>query len=169
MIERGKRMMRLKWLLGDEIDRRHPLIAATFTYALFSTFWVYVGVFGVKGLGAVTTAVGFLFLATAPAAALANYLSGTVSDRLGRRGLIIASLAASAANMTVLWLIGKQLTTPPSGAVHEACFRLGDAAVGRALRARVGFMDRSTTPASIRSHTPPPRAVQEACFRLQSW
>jgi hypothetical protein len=39
-------------LLGQEIDRRvKPVIAVTFTYAVFSSFWVYVGVFAVKGLG----------------------------------------------------------------------------------------------------------------------
>jgi MFS family permease len=97
-------------LLGQEIDRRvKPVIAVTFTYAVFSTFWVYVGVFAVKGLGAKATEVGFLFLATAPAAAVANYLSGAISDHVGRRSLIIASFAASAANMTALWLVGRNV------------------------------------------------------------
>jgi predicted MFS family arabinose efflux permease len=97
-------------VLGDEIDRRvRPIIAVTFTYAVFSTFWVYVGVFAVKGLGAKATDVGFLFLATAPAAAVANYLSGAISDRLGRRSLIIASFAASAINMIALWLVGRNV------------------------------------------------------------
>jgi predicted MFS family arabinose efflux permease len=88
-------------VLDADIDRRvRPVIAVTFTYAVFSTLWVHVGVFAVKGLGAKATGVGFLFLATAPAAAVANYLSGAVSDRLGRRSLIIASFVASAVNMT---------------------------------------------------------------------
>jgi predicted MFS family arabinose efflux permease len=97
-------------LLGGEVDTRvRPVLAVTFTYAVFSTFWVYVGVFAVKGLGVRSTAVGLLFLASAPAAAVANYASGAVSDRFGRCGLIAASFAASAANLTLLWLVGRHV------------------------------------------------------------
>jgi predicted MFS family arabinose efflux permease len=96
----------LEHVLGDEVDPRvKPIVAVTFVYAVFSTFWVYVGVFAVKGLGAAPRDVGFLFLASAPAAAVANYVSGAVSDRLGRRSLIIASFAASAANMVALYFV----------------------------------------------------------------
>src|ERR671937_1425926 len=97
-------------IFGSGVDARvRPVIAVTFTYAVFSTFWVYVGVFAVKGLGAGATDVGLLFLLTAPPAAVANYASGAVSDRVGRRGLIIASFAAAAANMTVLWLVHQRV------------------------------------------------------------
>jgi predicted MFS family arabinose efflux permease len=103
-------MRYLNRILGHEVDRRvGPVVAVTFTYALFSTFWVYVGVFAVKGLGASTTEVGYLFLVTAPAAAVANYLSGAVSDRVGRRGLIVTSFVASALNMSALLLIGRNV------------------------------------------------------------
>jgi predicted MFS family arabinose efflux permease len=97
-------------IFGGGADRRvRPVIAVTFTYAVFSTFWVYVGVFAVKGLGATAKDVGLLFLLAAPPAAAANYVSGAASDRLGRRGLIAASFAASATNMTVLWLVGQRV------------------------------------------------------------
>ena len=100
----------IRQIFGGGVDARVcPVIAVTFTYAVFSTFWVYVGVFAVKGLGAGATDVGLLFLLTAPPAAIANYASGAVSDRVGRRGLIIASFAAAAANMTVLWLVGQRV------------------------------------------------------------
>jgi predicted MFS family arabinose efflux permease len=100
----------VRQVFGGSADRRvRPVIAFTFAYALFSTFWVYVGVFAVKGLGATVADVGLLFLLTAPPAAVANYASGAVSDRLGRRRLIVASFAASAANMTVLWLVGQRV------------------------------------------------------------
>lgn len=96
----------LERVLGDEIDPRvKPIVAVTFVYALFSTFWVYVGVFAVKGLRATPQDVGYLFLAAAPAAAVANYLSGAVSDRVGRRSLIIGSFAACAANMIALTIV----------------------------------------------------------------
>jgi predicted MFS family arabinose efflux permease len=97
-------------LFGGGGDRRvRPIVAITFTYAVFSTFWVYVGVFAVKGLGAAPKDVGLLFLLTAPPAAVANYASGAASDRFGRRGLIVASFAASAANMTALWFVGQRV------------------------------------------------------------
>ena len=104
----GARLIRPR--LGSGIDRRvRPVVAVSFTYALFSTFWVYVGVFTVKGLGASAEDVGLLFLLTAPPAAVANYASGAVSDRLGRRNLIVASFCASAVNMTMLWLVGQRV------------------------------------------------------------
>lgn len=52
--------------------RARPVMAITFAYALFSTFWVYVGVFAVNGLGASAKDVGLLFLLTAPLAAVDN-------------------------------------------------------------------------------------------------
>src|SRR5919201_5386042 len=104
----GARLIRPRLVSG--IDRRaRPVAAVSFTYALFSTFWVYVGVFTVKGLGASAEDVGLLFLLTAPPAAVANYASGAVSDRLGRRNLIVASFCASAVNMTMLWLVGQRV------------------------------------------------------------
>ena len=72
---------------GGGVDRRIlPVAGVTFIYsASFSTFWVYVGVYAVKGLHWPASRVGLLFLFSAPAAAVANYLSGRVSDRVGRR------------------------------------------------------------------------------------
>ena len=97
-------------IFGGGTDRRiRPVVPITFTYAVFSTFWVYVGVFAVKGLGVAPRDVGLLFLLTAPPAAVANYASGAISDRLGRRGLIVASFAASGLNMTMLWLVGQRV------------------------------------------------------------
>jgi predicted MFS family arabinose efflux permease len=96
-------------LFGGGLDRRvGPVVAISFTYsASFSTFWVYVGIYAVKGLHWPSGRVGLLFLASAPAAAVANYLSGRISDRVGRKRPIVASFAASAANLALLsWLGG---------------------------------------------------------------
>jgi predicted MFS family arabinose efflux permease len=83
----------------------------SFTYsASFSTFWVYVGIYAVKGLHWPASRVGLLFLASAPAAAVANYLSGRVSDRVGRKPLIFWSFLASAANLAVLAWLGGEAT-----------------------------------------------------------
>jgi predicted MFS family arabinose efflux permease len=96
-------------LFGGGLDRRvGPVVAISFTYsASFSTFWVYVGIYAVKGLHWPSGRVGLLFLASAPAAAVANYLSGRISDRVGQKRPIVVSFAASAANLALLsWLGG---------------------------------------------------------------
>jgi predicted MFS family arabinose efflux permease len=95
-------------VVGGDVDRRVlPVAAFTFIYsASFSTFWVYVGVYAVKGLGWPASRVGLLFLVTAPAAAVANYLSGRLSDDIGRKPLIVASFVASAANAVALSQLG---------------------------------------------------------------
>ena len=103
----GTRVVRA--LFGGGLDRRvAPVVAFSFVYyASFSTFWVYVGIYAVKGLHWPSSRVGLLFLASAPAAAVANYLSGRISDRTGPKPLIVASFLASSANMLLLtWLGG---------------------------------------------------------------
>jgi predicted MFS family arabinose efflux permease len=94
-------------LFGGALDRRvAPIVAVSFTYSAgVSTFWVYVGIYAVKGLDWPASRVGLLFLACAPAAAIANYLSGRTSDRTGRKPLIVGSFLACAATMLLLaWL-----------------------------------------------------------------
>jgi predicted MFS family arabinose efflux permease len=96
-------------IFGGGLDRRvAPIVGVSFVYAAsFSTFWVYVGIYAVKGLHWPAGRVGLLFLASAPAAAVANYLSGRISDRTGRKPLIVGSFFASSANMLLLtWLGG---------------------------------------------------------------
>jgi predicted MFS family arabinose efflux permease len=75
--------------------------------ASFSTFWVYVGIYAVKGLHWPASRVGLLFLGSAPAAAVANYLSGRISDRVGRKRPIVASFVVSAVNMVLLAWLGE--------------------------------------------------------------
>src|SRR5919201_6623892 len=103
-------LQRLAWLvLGGEVSRSvRPVAAVSFTYnSSFSTFGIYVGIYAGKGLHWPASRVGLLFLASAPAAAVANYLSGRVSDRVGRKRPILFSFLASAANVVLLaWLGG---------------------------------------------------------------
>ena len=106
-MNRGRFLVRA--LFGGGLDRRvAPIVPVSFTYsASFSTFWVYVGIYAVKGLHWPASRVGLLFLASAPAAAVANYLSGRISDRTGRKPLIVVSFLASSANLLLLaWLGG---------------------------------------------------------------
>jgi MFS family permease len=104
----------LKATLGGELDRPVlPVAAVSFVYAAsFSTFWVYVGVYAVKGLGWPAGRVGLLFLFTAPTAAVANYWSGRLSDRLGRKRLIVASFALSTVNVLALAAVGRGSVLP---------------------------------------------------------
>jgi predicted MFS family arabinose efflux permease len=98
----------IRAVVGGVPDRRVlPVAAISFTYsASFSTFWVYVGIYAVEGLHWPAGRVGLLFLASAPAAAVANYLSGRISDRVGRKPLILGSFLASAGNVTLLAGLG---------------------------------------------------------------
>jgi predicted MFS family arabinose efflux permease len=95
--------------LGGDVDPRvRPVVAVSFAYAVsFSTFWVYVGVFAVDRLGARAAEVGILFLLSAPAAGIANYLSGSLSDLFGRKRPIVASFLAAAATVGVLAAVGR--------------------------------------------------------------
>jgi predicted MFS family arabinose efflux permease len=112
---RGEVRLLAQWLiravLGGAIERRLlPVVAVSFLYSSsFSTFWIYVGIYAVKGLGWRPSQVGVLFLLSAPAAAVANYLSGHASDLVGRKGLIVASFLASTANVTALALVGDNM------------------------------------------------------------
>jgi predicted MFS family arabinose efflux permease len=104
----------LRATLGGELERPVlPVAAVSFIYsASFSTFWIYVGVYVVKGLGWPAGRVGVLFLLTAPTAAVANYLSGRLSDRVGRKRLIVASFALSSINLFTLAAIGRGTVLP---------------------------------------------------------
>ncbi len=96
--------------LVEGADRRVlPVVPVTLVYNLaFSTFWVYVGVFAVDGLGWRPQQVGLLFLISAPPAAIANYLSGRISDRVGRRRPIIVSFLVASALVAALAVFGSR-------------------------------------------------------------
>ena len=100
--------------LGGDMERPVlPVAAVSFIYsASFSTFWVYVGVYAVKGLHWPAGRVGLLFLVTAPVAAVANYLSGRLSDRTGRKPLIVVSFALSSLNALALAILGTGTVVP---------------------------------------------------------
>jgi predicted MFS family arabinose efflux permease len=97
--------------LGGEIEPElAPVLATTFVYNVsFSTFWVYAGIYAVKALGASPGQVGIMFLISAPLAGVANYQSGALSDRFGRKPLVVAGFLAAAADVSALAVIGHRL------------------------------------------------------------
>jgi MFS family permease len=88
------RPLRLLVGLEDDPALRPVLAVALLSSAALSTFWSYIGIFAVKGLGASPAAVGVLYLFSAGSAAFANYVAGRLSDRLGRKPLIVFGLGA---------------------------------------------------------------------------
>jgi predicted MFS family arabinose efflux permease len=97
-------MLLVRRAFGGEVDPRvWPVVAVALAYNVsFSTFWALLGVFAVRGLGWAPASVGLLFLASSPTAAVANFASGKLSDRVGRRSLIVASFLAASAIVAAL-------------------------------------------------------------------
>jgi len=97
----------LRGLLGGGIDRELlPLIAVAVPSRLgFGAFWVFVGVWAIRGLGASPSQLGAMLLVQAVAAGAAGYLGGHLSDRVGRRPVIAWSWALQAAVLAALALL----------------------------------------------------------------
>src|SRR5204862_534067 len=53
--------------------------------------------------------VGLMFLISAPPAGAANYLSGALSDRVGRKPLVVAGFLAASANLVALAAVGRNI------------------------------------------------------------
>jgi MFS family permease len=87
-----------------------PLAAITGLASIaFSGFWTFVGVFGLKGLGATSGQLGLFLGVEAFAAAVSGYFGGSLSDRIGRKPLIVAGWSGQAAAVIALALVGRNL------------------------------------------------------------
>jgi predicted MFS family arabinose efflux permease len=104
-----QRVVRL--LLGSESDPAlRPLLPVQLLSTLgFSTFWTYMPIWAVKQLGAEPADVGIFFLVGAPVGVLSGYLGGQLSDRIGRKPLIVFSLAGQACVVLSLMGVGHRV------------------------------------------------------------
>ncbi len=84
------RILRLVW--GGDVDGPlRPVVAVALAGSVASSAaWVFMGIWAKKHLGATDTQLGLAYLCGALLAGLAGYAGGHVSDRVGRRPLILA-------------------------------------------------------------------------------
>jgi predicted MFS family arabinose efflux permease len=84
-----------------------PVLTVTLiSTAVMSGLLAYLGVWAVKGLGASSTAVGFMYLSYAVCTSLAELLGGSLSDRIGRRRTMVLSWLTQAVFAVLLTVVG---------------------------------------------------------------
>ena len=120
----------MRRLFGGEIDRPLlPILAVTLSGSIAgSMLWTFVGVWAIKHLGASDVQLAFGFLGGAISAAIGGYLGGYLSDRHGRRPLILIGwaigplvpLAALAAGTHLWWGIGALVSIGLVGNIGQA-------------------------------------------------
>ena len=98
----GARAFRLLWGADDARDLRPLLATSVLTSLAFSTFWSYSGVFAVKHLGASVSQVGVMYLVGSALVAASSYATGQLSDRIGRKGLIVLAIVAESVVIAAL-------------------------------------------------------------------
>ena len=72
----------------------------------FSTFFLYIAIWGKERLGASDTQLGVAFVLAAAAAALASTLGGALSDRIGRKPLVVAGWSVSGVSALIALAVG---------------------------------------------------------------
>jgi predicted MFS family arabinose efflux permease len=100
------RFFRLIW--GDEIDPplRPLLLVSVCGATAGSAGWVYLGIWAIDELGASGKQLGVAFGFGALLASMSGYVGGHLSDRLGRRPLILVGWALEAAYILLFIAVG---------------------------------------------------------------
>ena len=93
----------------DDVPRALvPLLAVDALGSIaFSTFWVYIAIWGKERLHATDTQLGVAFVLAAAASALASTVGGSLSDRVGRKPLVVAGWSISAMSALVALAVGE--------------------------------------------------------------
>ena len=101
-----RRLFRLIW--GEDVDAALRPVLAVFTCGslAFSAVWSFVGIWAIEELGASSTQLGIAFLLAALGSILAGYAGGALSDRIGRKPVIIAGFAVEAGFLLTLAFVG---------------------------------------------------------------
>jgi MFS family permease len=69
-----------------------PVFVVVFLSACsFSTFWSFVGVWALQRLNATPVQIGLMFVASALASSTSAWIGGHISDRVGRRAVLLGS------------------------------------------------------------------------------
>ena len=120
----------MRRVLGGEIDRPLlPILAVTLSGAIAGgMMWTFIGVWAIKRLGASDVQLAFGFLGAATSAAIGGFVGGHLSDRFGRRPLILIGwaitplmpLAALAAGTHLWWGIGALVSLGLVGNLGQA-------------------------------------------------
>jgi predicted MFS family arabinose efflux permease len=123
------RLFRLIW--GGEVDRAlRPLLGVGFVGSVAgSTAWVFLGIWAKTHLGATDTQLGVTFLVAALFSGGLGFLGGHLSDRFGRRPLILVGEGGQALALVSFALVGHHTLVGLSlAAVMPALGSLGGAA-----------------------------------------
>lgn len=104
------RLVRLVW--GADVDRAlRPVLAVGLVSSIANaSVSPFLGIWALRHLHAGETRLSFAYLAGACAAMWVGYAGGHLSDRIGRRPLILAGWGAQALGVPALLLVGDRVT-----------------------------------------------------------